>query len=187
LIVKKHDDYQKYQQENSSIRIKPLDEDLKKLDQQYSISEDSESDKLSYVFRQLLIHFISGGPIGIYKGQDITTWYLKIFFKERIESDISSLDENLTIYRGTSEEEYESKKFGQSWSLNKEVAFAFAFSHYSNSPEHVGTMRVILEAEIDRKNVLYYDKNEPKYYQEDEVVVDAEKLRSIKVIKKDCL
>ncbi|MCB4763265.1 MAG: hypothetical protein LGB78_05105 [Sulfurovum sp.] len=106
-------------------------------------------------------------------------WYPKIIFRERINSDISILGIEEVIYRGTRIEEYESKSYGQSWSLDKNIAKKFAYSQYKHTNSSHGD-RVVLRAVINIKDVLYYKKNTTA--KENEVIVDSKKLKNVELV-----
>ena len=94
------------------------------------------------------------------------------------------LDEHIIIYRGTSKEEYESQKLGQSWSLDKNIAEKFAFEYYKLHQNHKNTLRVVLSTEISKKAIFYY-KNKgkekeiivnPNFLLKDNIVILSEKI-----------
>jgi hypothetical protein len=107
----------------------------------------------------------------MYKYREAEGWYPKIIIKENIgtRKHVNTLDPNITIYRGTSKDEYNSKEFGQSWTINKTVANEFAFNHYLGQPEHQGTKRVVIKTTINRTNIFYFDKDD----YEKEVIIDT--------------
>lgn len=117
-----------------------------------------------------------GGLIALYENQNNEEWYLKIVINKFLgkEEDILKLSERITIYRGTSLEEYESGIFSQAWSLNIEKAKEFAFSHYSRQEMFIGTIRVVIKTEI----FYYSDENEEK-----EVVLNSYNINKEQVVK----
>lgn len=85
-----------------------------------------------------------GTPRVTLNEQDITT-----------NSDTGSLDEVVTIYRGMSIKEYETKNFSQHWTSSFEDAKRFACDTYSDEPNGI-----IVEAKIKKEDILYCDKND---------------------------
>jgi hypothetical protein len=137
-----------------------------------------------YIFDTLGHAFHSykmGGLIALYENQNNEEWYLKIVINKFLgkEEDILKLSERVTIYRGTSLEEYESGIFSQAWSLNIEKAKEFAFSHYSRQEIFIGTTRVVIKTEIPKSEIFYYsDENEEK-----EVVLNSFNINKEQVVK----
>ncbi len=137
----------------------------------------NEESKEHFIFdniRHAFINFKQGGVLNMYQYREAEVWYPKIIINKFIGSkdDISELDNEITIYRGTSKEEFISGKFGQSWSINKKVAFEFAYVHYKSHENYLGTSRVLLETKVKKELIYYFDKNG----REQEVIVDSKKL-----------
>lgn len=131
--------------------------------------------------RHAFINFKQGGILYMYQCREAECWYPKVIVNSFLgkTEDIESLSEPIIVYRGTSKEEYNSKNFGQSWTLSEEIASEFAFEHYSTQPEYRDTLRVILKAEVSKEFILYYSKDNT----EDEVIVIPEKLKDVEVIE----
>lgn len=77
-------------------------------------------------------------------------------YDEMIEEDKSvfdSLPDLVTIYRGTSLDEYEKQEYGQSWTLSKEKAefFAYKYNHF-----HEGTKRVVVSTQLTKNDIFAY-------------------------------
>ena len=124
--------------------------------------------------RHAFLHFKEGGILQMYQHREAEIWYPKVIIKKflGIQTDIDKLENKITVYRGTSREEYDSKKYGQSWTLNENVAKEFAFIHYSSQEDYQNTKRVLLSTVVDKKSIFYYDKNGA----ESEIIVDTAKL-----------
>ena len=68
--------------------------------------------------------------------------------------DLSDLSDSFEIYRGMSHEEFISGDFGQSWSIDYEIARRFAEDTYSDKPKGI-----VAKTIISKHEVLHYDKN----------------------------
>lgn len=64
------------------------------------------------------------------------------------------LSNEVLLYRGTSIEEYESGKFGQSWSLKKGIANYFAFD-LSQEKDNCG-VRIVIKTMVKKENIYAY-------------------------------
>lgn len=124
------------------------------------------------------INFKEDGILKMYKNRQPEFWYPKVIITKFIgmKEDIDELDNEVLIFRGTSQEEFNSSIFGQSWSLSKAVANKFAFNTYKNIDHHKNTLRVILSTTIKKDSILFYDKNRKEYNGEAEVIIDTKHL-----------
>ncbi len=156
-----------------------------KIDKMHNVKDNTAYYKIADVIRHCFLHFCDGGVAQAYTHRETENWYPKIIFKERIESNIDDLDEELTVYRGTRRKEYDAKVYGQSWSLSKEVAHKFAFSQYAHSEEYIGTRRVVLKANILRNDVLFYAKDDQ--HKEQEVIVESSEIHNIFLLEEKIL
>ncbi len=142
----------------------------------------TEESKEHFIFdniRHAFINFKNGGLLELYQYREAEVWYPKIVIDSfiGIKEDIDKLDKTITVYRGTSKEEYESENFGQSWSRDKEEAKKFAFKYYKSQPNYKNTLRVILSIEILKESIFYY-KEEGR---EEEVIVNPNFLMKDKI------
>jgi len=152
---------------------KIINSSLIELSEQYDIKEYSKEYFIFDVLRHSFLVFKRSGLLGLWKGREAESWYPKIIIKKTLEpNNIHLLDSEIIIFRGTSKEEYESKNFNQSWTLDIEVAKKFAFAHYTGQKNHINTLRVILKTLIKRKYIYYYSKET----YEKEIIVNAKKL-----------
>lgn len=140
--------------------------------------------KLFDNFWRIIKHFKIGGIIYAYEKMDSEdSYYPKIILNKYygIDDDINNLDESITIYRGTSRDEYDSGDFSQSWSLSCDIAKKFAFEHYTWCK--LGTCRVILKTNITKSDIFYFNRNNT----EQEVIVNSNNLDKSKVtiVKED--
>ncbi|WP_445766512.1 hypothetical protein [Rheinheimera sp.] len=87
-------------------------------------------------------------------------------------SDLNTLPDFFIIYRGMSLKESVSSCFGQSWTLDIDVARKFAFEYYSD--ENRG---VVASGLISRESVIHYEHDD----EEQEVVIRAGAVKRIKV------
>ncbi len=146
---------------------------LIELSKKYNIEENSKEYFIFDELRHSFLVFKRSGLIGLWEGREAESWYPKIIIKKVLEpNDIHLLDSEIIIFRGTSKEEYESKKISQPWTLDIEVAKKFAFTHYTGQKDHENTLRVILKTSINREYIYYYSKEN----NEKEIIVDAQKL-----------
>ncbi len=152
---------------------KIINSSLMRLSKQYNIKENSKEYFIFDELRHSFLLFKRSGLIGLWEGREAESWYSKIIIKKVLEpNDIHLLDSKITIFRGTSKEEYESKRFGQPWTLDIIVAEKFAFTHYAGQEDHKDTLRVILKTSINRKYIYYYSKDN----NEKEIIIDTQKL-----------
>lgn len=68
---------------------------------------------------------------------------------------LNNLPEKVKIYRGVTTDEIESKIFGISWSLRKEVAEFFAFK-YRRNYDTSSSLRTVIEIEVDKSEIIAY-------------------------------
>ena len=162
-----------------SCLIKFLDEN--------ELEDDSNTLKIYDELYHALRSYTREGLVGLYIHRDATFWYPKVVITKRMGSldHIDSLDDEIIIYRGMSEEEFHASGFGQSWSLNKTTASKFAFLHYKGQPNYINTMRVVCKTKIKKSDIYFYRKG----HSEEEIVVNPEKLisNSIQIIEKKVL
>ena len=138
------------------------------------LEDDSAASKIYEELYHALRSYTREGLLGLYKHKDATFWYPKIVITKNIGSrnDIDNLDEEVIIYRGSSLDEFNSKIFSQAWTLDKNIAYQFAFVHYVGQPNYLNTARVIIKAKINRNDIYFYDKT----LVEKEVVVNPLKI-----------
>ena len=86
--------------------------------------------------------------------------------------------EEFTIYRGTNEEEFESKKFGISWTSEQKVAEYFAFREEEWTWTSERSKRIVLVATVHKADIVtcLLDRNEY------ELIVAPEHLLDIHVL-----
>jgi len=159
---------------NNSKNIKFLNSKLSEFLEKHGIDQDSKTYFIFDNIRHAFIKYCSGGVLAIYKGREADVWYPKIIIRSNIgdRKDIEQLNSKVTIYRGASKYEYDSKEFGQSWTLDSDIAKKFAFEHYEGQVGYSDTVRVILKTTIDKANIYYYQKED----REKEVIINTNKL-----------
>ncbi len=142
--------------------------------------EYGTADTLMHAF----IAFKERGLLGLYEAREAEGWYPVVVITKNIPSG-DSLDNIVTIYRGTSKSEYESNKYGQSWSISKKVAHGFAFVHYNRGQKiHENTPRVILQSTIRKEDVYYSDIDGT----EKELIINPNKLITTpKILREETL
>jgi len=160
-----------------------LQENLERLFLTNNVEEDTNAMKIYEELYHALRSFVGEGLEGLYIHRAPEFWYPKVIIKSIIgeRSFIDELEEIITIYRGTSQDEFESKIYGQSWSLEMTQAENFAFVHYKGHEKYLNTIRVVIEAKINKKDIYYYRK----FHAEKEIVINPLKLLSdsIKIIE----
>lgn len=126
--------------------------------------------------RHAFVSFKQGGILHMYQYREAEVWYPKVIIDSflGIEKDIETLPNEITIYRGTSLDEYNSNSFGQSWSLKENIAYEFAFGYYKSSPKYINQDRVVLKAKIHKNYIFFYVNNG----REEEVIIDSSKILS---------
>jgi hypothetical protein len=148
-----------------------------------SLEEDTNAMKIYDELYHALRSYVSEGLEGLYIHRAAECWYPKVIIKSIIGDGnyIDELDDIITIYRGTSKDEFDSKAYSQSWSLENTQAGNFAFIHYIGHEKYLNTTRVVIEAKINKKDIYYYRK----LHAEKEIVINPSKLLtdSIKIIE----
>lgn len=172
---------------NNSDNMEFLNKKLLGFIMKYNIEESSKEYFIFDNLRHAFINYSQDGVYGMYKHREDEGWYPKIIINKNIgtRNDINSLDTEVVIYRGTSEDEYNSKIFGQSWTIDEHIAKEFAFIHYSRQEDYNDTVRVVVKAKINKDNIYYFDKDD----QEKEVIVNESQIiiSSIELINKKVL
>ena len=132
------------------------------------IPEDSNEYDAVDSLRQAFVSYIEGGVYGLYKGREaLANWYPRVIFRKKICEH--SLSGEIDIYRGTGELEYGRGMFGQSWTLDINVAHRFAFTHYRHGEHYENTQRVVLKSTISAENIYAY-KQYPIQIQNEEIL-----------------
>ena len=68
---------------------------------------------------------------------------------------LNTLPEKIKIYRGVTTDEIDSKSFGLSWSLKREVAEFFAFK-YRRNYDTSSSLKTVIEIEVDKNEIIAY-------------------------------
>lgn len=158
-----------------------LDKKLYEFLDSNGFTQDSEEHFIFDNIRHCFISFKENGIIRMYQYREAEVWYPKIIINNflGIIEDIEELDDEVLIFRGTSQEEYSSNTFGQSWSLSKSIANKFAFEYYKYQKHYQNTFRVVLSTTIKKDNIFLYEKNGIR--NEDEVIIDTKCLSKDKI------
>ncbi len=140
----------------------------------YNLDEGSSEHFIFDNIRHAFINYKKGGVLRMYQGREAEVWYPKVIINKYmgIKEDIDKLENEIIIYRGTSKDEFNSNKFGQSWSIDKNIACDFAFKHYENQIDYKNTKRVLLKSKIQKEFVYYYSENG----REKEIIIDSKKI-----------
>ncbi len=68
---------------------------------------------------------------------------------------LKNLPEQITIYRGMTEDELKQESFGCSWTLNKDIAYFFAYTYERNhNTNHLN--KVVHEITINKSEVIAF-------------------------------
>ena len=118
--------------------------------------------------------YYSGGILELFKHRQAESQGPRIYLNKIISNAtyISTLPLTMEAYRGMSIAEWESGRFGMSWSLDIEKAKAFAFTVYHGEPRGV-----VVKAYIPRDMVFYFDPDDSE--QEIAIENNAEIIGSI--------
>lgn len=140
----------------------------------YDMNTESEEYIVFDSIRHAYIVFKEGGVLQLYKSREAECWYPKVVIRKNlgIAKDIELLGDEVCIYRGTSRDEYETHSFGQSWTLDEQIAEEFAFKHYIGQPNYQGTQRVVMKAKIKKEFIYYYDNRDNEH----ETIIDEREL-----------
>ncbi len=146
-----------------------INKKLLNLAQNYNIHEHTVEYNIFDNLRYAFISYKSGGLYDLYKYREAESWYPQIIIRTTISpNDIHTLNNEVQIYRGTSKEEYNSKSFSQSWTLDKQIAEKFAFLHYQEQTNYQDTIRVVLETTVKKNSIYYYKEDDD----EQEIILD---------------
>ncbi len=147
---------------------------LHELYEKYKVTSNQEEYQIFDVIRHAFILYCNGGVYDVFKYMETEEWYPKVIIRENIgkRDDINVLDDEIVVYRGTSKDEFTSGNFSQSWTIDKNVAYDFAFHKYIGRPKYLNTIRVVLEAKVNKKNAYYFSKSDT----EKEVIIDERKI-----------
>ncbi len=157
-------------------------EDSKKLQEQHSIkSEESIETAHVLTYAVKIFREKDGGLLTSYLLTESEIWQPLPKIEKSLYDEMAAADQeiynnlpnsNITIYRGTSLNEYESANFGQSWSLDKAQANHFAFN-LQQEKDNCGA-RVILCAMIDKEDIYAYSSHN----QESLCIINSKKIIS---------
>lgn len=188
INLKLPNEYSTLWYDQSDENKKYIGEQFSKFIEKYNITD---KDTAYHIFDNLCHAFIvfkEFGLCGLYKNRTSEDWYPKIIIRENIGSrdDIDKLSDEIIAYRGASRDEYDSKKFQQSWTLAKEVADDFAFTHYQGQDGYENTQRVVLKTTIN-KDFIYclYKSDDNDEDAEKELILDERKIffESVEIIE----
>ena len=130
----------------------------------------------AYELYNNLDRFFSGGVLNLYMSKQAEWGAPKVTItREDVPySDIHLLDVKQKIYRGLCHEEYSSKEYGQSWTLDINTAILFANGTYSDKPSGI-----VAQAVVNRNSILYFDKNNGEH----EVIIEVGAVRDAHIVK----
>jgi len=142
------------------------------------LSEKIQNDEALQVLDALRYAFVGyafNGLHQLYTRQENQCWGPKIILTEVLTpNDISSLDQDVKLYRGCDIVEHKRGRYGQAWTTSLQVAKDFAYTHYQGQEWFDTESRVVLETIYSRDNILFSDQSV-----EFEVVVDVSKLGKV--------
>lgn len=147
------------------------------INEKYKIEEGSDIYVISDTVRHMFSSYKKFGIIGLYKYRETEDWYPRVKINKIIEpNDIDSLENSITVYRGTRQNEYDSGQFSQSWTLDKNIAQRFPIKNTAGKT--YSDNNIILETIINKEDIFYYDSGEGI---EKEVIVNTDKIIKHKV------
>lgn len=142
----------------------------------HSIDIDSELGDYLYEMFNNLCRYNQGGVFELFKSKQAEWGAPRVNLRPEDApraSDIDMLNDEVTIYRGMSKNEYDNKRFTQHWTTDVNEAVKFATTTYSDLPEGI-----VVKAKISKQDIIHYDNND----HEKEVVPNIEKIREVRVI-----
>ncbi len=164
-----------------------LNDKLSEFAEKWINEEDIHVYEIYDNLRHAFVVYTEFGIYELYKNREAESWYPKVIIRKDIGSRdfMKKLDNQVVVYRGTSNNEFESRKFSQSWTTDKDIAYKFAFIHYQGQLNYQNTLRVIIKAKIDKNIIYYYNSDE----NEKEVILDERKIsiNSVKLCEKRIL
>jgi hypothetical protein len=111
----------------------------------------------------------------LYIRQENEYWHPKVILKCQLKpNDLYTLDQEVTLYRGCSIDEYNSRTYGQAWSTSLDIAKTFAYDHYAHYDWFDKSKRVVMVVTFNRDDAFFSDQSV-----EYEVVVDTNKLENV--------
>ena len=142
------------------------------------LSEKIQNDESLQVLDALRYAFVSyafNGLHQLYPRQENQCRGPKIILNEVLTpNDISSLNQEVKLYRGCDIGEHKRGRYGQAWTTSLKVTKDFAFIHYQGQQWFDTKYRVVLETIYSRDDILFSDQSV-----EFEVVVDVSKLGKV--------
>lgn len=92
----------------------------------------------------------------IYKHTNRSTdnWFPVVRIEEQI-NECSVLDDNLVVYRGCNQDEFETNTFQQRQSWTRDINIAKTFAYRHPPPSSSLELRVVIKAVINRRDVLW--------------------------------
>ena len=141
-------------------------DESQKLQKKYKISSDNSIETAHVLTHSVkLFREKGGGLLSLFLFSESDSWeplpvIKKSLYSEMDEEDqifYDNLPDKVMVYRGTSMKEYETGKFGQSWTLDKSVAKYFAFKLTQEKDNSVG-IRIVLKTCIDKSNIYAYSR-----------------------------
>ncbi|MFC3033940.1 hypothetical protein ACFOEE_15585 [Pseudoalteromonas fenneropenaei] len=121
-----------------------------------------------------LKRFYSGSVFELFKTKQVEWGAPPIRIKREDvppNSDIEQLEDEVTIYRGLSPDEFASKNFAQSWTIDYEIARRFAHEIYKDKIQGI-----VVKAVVPRSKVIYFDAKD----NEQEVIIEYGAVRTVK-------
>ncbi len=136
------------------------DQILNKFAKTYGIIEDSKAYEIGDVLFRSFYKYMTGGIVALYVDAETDRWFPLPRFDKPIEEyrkDLTTMDNVLTIYRGTHIDEWRLGNIRQSWSIDPAIACKFAFRTYRDCEKDFDMKnRVILQAKIHIEDILLY-------------------------------
>ncbi len=120
------------------------------------LTDDEKLNTTIDSIRHSFFSYCVGGIHDLYCNQENEDWYPPVELTECLyPNDNDKLPEIITIYRGCCVDEYDNQSFGQAWTTDIEIAKTFAYIHYSNQSWFDKRNRIVCQANIANKDVLF--------------------------------
>lgn len=122
-----------------------------------SLEDNKDLSNTLYELFNNIRQYKKGGKLGLFKERE-AAWSLPSNILNPTDisdcGDLAEVVDKIEIFRGMSQEEYDSGDFGQSWSTDCTIALKFAREIYSDKAKGI-----VVKTTLDKGNALHYDKN----------------------------
>ena len=156
---------------------------LEKYDFDFDCNQTAENiiDSFSRYKKYGLLALYTGANSDLFDPLPRITTSLYLEMGDIEQREFNNFSDIITIYRGTSLIEYNSKIYSQSWTLDKKIANDFAYK--IGKSKYLDTERVIIKAEIYKNDIYAY------ILKEQECIINSKKIisKSIELVNSKLL